>query len=238
MPRWLAARDHPPHHGTHAVHVCPRPEFARSGDLLQGRVPLGVGSHRLALIGHDLLRRPEVDQHGAAVDSPDEDVGGLDVAVEQSRFMHTIQALQQRHHHAEQVGLAERPTVGLSSREHLGQRAPVLKLYHHVRCAVRPEEVPARNHARVVLELHKRLRLIPEASQTVLIGATVCRAPDSHTCAFPHGKFDRQVLLDGHSGTEFIMLRPIDDAEAAVPDNGLEGVFAQSAAYGQSVSSR
>ena len=34
------------------------------------------------------------------------------------------------------------------------------------------------------------------------------------------------------------MLRPIDDAEPAVPDNGLEGVLTQSGACGQSVSSR
>ena len=143
LPRWLSARDHPPHHRTHTVHICPRPEFACCGDLLQGRVPLGKRSHRLALIGHDLLRSPEIDQHGAAVDSPNEDVGGLDVTVQQSRFMHALQALQQRHHHAEQVCLTERPTGGLSSLEHLGQRSPVLKLHDHVCGAVRPEEVPA-----------------------------------------------------------------------------------------------
>ena len=105
--------------------------------------------------------------------------------------MYALQALQQRHHHAEQVGLVERPTFGLARREHLGQRATVLKLHHHVRRALRPKEVPARDHAGMVLKLHQCLRLVPEASQTVVEGVTVGRASDPHMCAFPHGQFDR-----------------------------------------------
>ena len=238
LPWRLAARYHPPHHRPDAVHVCPGPELARICNLLHGRVALRVRSHRLALIGDELLRGPEVDQHRTTVDLPNEDVGRLDVAVQQSRFMHALQALQQRHHHAEQVGLAERPTCGLSCLEHLGQRASVLELHHHVRRAVRPEEVPARDHAGIVLKLHQRPRLVPEASQTVLVEGTIGRASNPHMCAFPHGQFDRQVLLDGDGRAEFIVVRPIDDADAAVPDNGLEGVFTQRGACGEGISSR
>ena len=238
VPRRLAARYHPPHHRAHAVHVGPRSELARICNLLHGRVSLRIRSHRLALICHDLLRGPKIDQHGATIDFPNEDVGGLDVTVQQSRFMHALQALQQRHDHAKQVGLTERPALGFSRHEHLGQRAAVLKLHHHVRRSVRPEEVPARNHAGIVLKLHQRPRLVPEASQAILEMATVGHASDPHVRAFPHGQFNRQVLLDGHGRAEFVVMRPIDDAESAVPDHRLEGVLTQGGARGEGISSR
>ena len=68
--------------------------------------------------------------------------------------MHALQAVQQRHHHAEQVRLPERTPCRLASREHFRQRRAVLVVHHHVRRAVGPEEIPTGDDSLMVLELH------------------------------------------------------------------------------------
>ena len=226
LPRRIAARHYPPHHRADRVQVRPRPQRALA-HLLQSRVALRERRQRFAALRRHLLRRPEVDQHRPLVRTPHQDVRRLDVAMQHPRLMHPLQAIQQRNHHRQQIRFIERTARRFAPMQQLRQRQPVLVLHHQIGRAVGAEELAAGNDARVGLELDQRPRFVAEPPQAVFVARPAVRAARMHRRPFAQRQFDGQVFLDGDDVAQLVVPRPIDDAEAAVPQHFLDRVIAQ-----------
>ena len=149
--------------------------------------------------------------------------------------MHPLQPFQQRNHHSQQVRLIERTARRLAPPQQLRQRQPVLVLHHQIGRAVGAEKLAAGNDARVGLELDQRPRFVAESPQPVLVTRPAGLAARMHRRAFPQRQLDGQVFLDGNDVAQLVVPRPIDDAEAAVPQHFLDGVIAQRRPWRQSI---
>ena len=104
---------------------------------------------------------PEVDQHWATSVVIDQDVGGLDVTVDDAGLVHPIQPLGDRAQQPEQPCLVE----GLPVAQHLRQRDALLEVHDHVGGAVDLEETLDGDDVRVPVGLRQvpqDLRLFDE----------------------------------------------------------------------------
>ncbi len=218
------------HHRADRVDVGPRPLVAAALVLLERRV--AVGHHRgqrLAVMAERLARRAEIDQHRRAVFA-DEDVVGLDVAVEQAGFVHRLDAVEQRIEEFAHLALLERRCAGRDLREGL----TLLILHHEIGGAVRLEVVERGHDVRMPHgEQHARLLAEAREAPIVILARRFADRLHRHAVALAHGERARQVFLDRDRALGDLLLRAIGDAEAAGAEHLLQNIVVQPRALGK-----
>ena len=148
--------------------------------------------------------------------SIEQDVGGLDVAMQEARGVDLLQTVEQRPQDA--VDSGRRQGAGL--RQAALQRLALQELHDDVGRAVGLEEIEHPHDARRVLQAGERAALGDEA--VAAPGEILCcrRRPRLDGGAvLAHGKRQRQVFLDGDLAPELGVAGAIGDAEAAVPQD-------------------
>ena len=166
------------------------------------------------MTGHRLARRAKIDEHRATV-AAQVDVLRLDVQVQHVRLVHGMQAIENRDEYAKQRGFFEPRTVVL---EIIRQTLPVLILHDHVGGAVCLEK-SQHPYDVGMLEVGKRPRLLDEVLQApVVIAHGIARRcrQDHRGLAVARGDLVREVLLDGHLGTQCGVARQVGDSKSAV----------------------
>ena len=77
----------------------------------------------------------------------------------------------------------------------------------------------ARDDVRVISKFDKTPRFCTESAQPILIRRPMLRIPRMHRAAVPHRQFYRQVFLDRGEIFQFVVVRPINDPETALPQH-------------------
>ncbi|VTY27516.1 Uncharacterised protein [Xylophilus ampelinus] len=217
--RRRAAGERIVHHARQRVEVGPGPLGAGRPVLLDGR-EAGLEQRRqhLRAVGNHAPGGAEVQQHRAV--GREEDVVGRDVAVEAVGRVQDLQRIEQRRQPFAHQPLRRRAAQGVQRRL---QRRPAVEGHRHVRGAVGLPEAEHLDQGAVV-EAGQQPRLVDEARQP--------HAEGLRRLARPHGELQRvggarhqrrrQVFLDRHMPLERHIPRPVDDAEAALPQHLLD----------------
>ena len=188
------ARDRPMAQGAQRVNIRPRALRPLAFILLRRRVAgRSDGRHALGLAPQGLPRRPEVQQHRRLVGAPHEDVGRLDVPVQEARRVNLAQPVRHRQKHPLQLRLGQ----GTVAIQQLVQRLAILVVHDDVGGAV-GLEVVRHPHQVGVAEAGQRTRLIDETGQPPLEVLPVRGRLRMHRCALAHGELVGQVLLHRH----------------------------------------
>jgi hypothetical protein len=136
--------------------------------------------------------------------------------VEALAAVQRLERAQQRPEHAEQ------PRLGDAARLLLGQaaqRAALVELDRHVGGGVGLPEA-MHPHQRRMAELRERARLVDEAAQPGLEGGREPLGAHVHAVVAHAAREHRgHVLLDGHLALQRVVVRAVDDAEAALADH-------------------
>ena len=114
-----------------------------------------------------------------------------------------------------------------SRRASTSRRLAILEGHHQVSGAVRTEETPAGDDARMTVEIDQHLGLVPEPTQTVRKFPEIRSAPRLHSRALGHSQFHGQVFLDRDRQIQFVVPGPVDHSEASVTDHRLNREIAQ-----------
>ena len=185
----------------------------------------------LALAADRVARRAEIEQDRRAV-MADEDIAGLDIAVQVAGGVDLGQTVEQRHEERAQFVLGE--LAALLAHDG-GEAVALLVLHHHVGGAVRLEEAEHRHDARMA-EYREGLRLLQEALEApVVIVLVALGARPDRGLALADGELDRQVLLDRDVLLEVGVPGEIGDAEAARAQDRLDLVLVEPEAGRQGV---
>jgi hypothetical protein len=179
--------------GRQAVDVGPRSLLGRRHLLAGGIARREDCRHRRGAAGHRRARGAEVDQRRLAC-RVEQDVGGLDVAMQEAGVVDLLQAVEQRPQDAldggrrQRAGLLQAALQGLALEE----------LHDDVGGAVGLEEIEHPHDARRVLQAGERAALGDEAvAAPGEILRRRRRARQHGGAVLAHGKRQRQVFLDG-----------------------------------------
>ena len=179
-------------------------------------------------------RRAEIDQHRPVV-FVDQDVGRLDVAVEDADAMRAVEPLRDRPENVPQAALVEPPALF----QHPRQRDAVLEIHDHVGGPVDLEEtadaddVGMTRRGRQVPQKLGFLDELLEAKRVDFLRVGIDRHHRVFGIAVADGA--REIFLDGDELVEIDPARLVDDAEAADAEDLLEAPFAQHRAGRQSL---
>jgi hypothetical protein len=213
------------------VDVAPRPLRRAALVLLVGGVALrDDGAQSLALAAHGLARRAEIEQQRRAV-LAQEDVVGLDVAMEEALGVHRLERIEQRIEDAAQLGLAEVQRAPQARAE----RGAALVFHDQIAGAVGLEILQHGDDV-LVLQRDQRARLEPEALEPPgEIEAAAAQRPDRDAVgrALRHRRGEK--LLDRDQPIGELLGRAIGDAEAARPQHGAERIDVELRALRQRV---
>ena len=209
------------------IDVRPRALGALALVLLRRRVAGGRdGRHAPGIAPPQRLpRRAEVQQHRRLVRAAHEDVGGLDVAVQEAGRVHLAQPVRHRQHHPLQLRFRER-AVALEQRV---QRLAILVVHHDVGGVVGLEAVPHPHHVGM-LEPRQRPRLVQKPAQAPLEALAVAGRLRVYLRAVAHRDLVRQVLLHRHLHAQPAVLAQIGDAKSASPKHPHHPVAAKAVA--------
>ena len=185
--------------------------------------------HGPGAVGHGGTRGAEVDQGRLAVGA-EHDVGGLDVAMQEARLVHLLQAGEQRPQHRLQPGRRQRPSALTRSSE----RPAAQQLHDDVGGAVGLEEVEHLHDRRRLVQVGQRAALLDEAAAAPAeIVGHLGRARQHRAAVLADGQRRRQVFLDGDVATELRVARKIGDAESALAQHAHNLVAADQGARRQ-----
>ena len=221
----------PEEHPSHRVEVGVRALLGIAAVLLERGV--SRSNHRGERSGRArkrLARRAEIDQHRVA-GLADEDVVGLDVAVQEAGRVDFLDAVEEWGHDAEDLrflGLR----MGVEPRL---ERLAALVVHHHVAGLV-CLEVAHDAHDVGMAEAGEGARFLEEAVEPglVVVGAAGARERDVPGAdARDHAAGEE--LLDGDVLLEQRVAREIGDAEPAHAEDGVEAVLHQHRADGERV---
>ena len=217
--------------GAEPVDVGPRPLALAVGVvLLERRVARRHQDRHRARLAHARARRAEVEQHRTAV-LADQDVLGLDVAVDETRRVHQRQPVDDRQHDVVQLALGQ----GLAPFQQCRQGFTLFVLHHHVGGVV-VLELRVHAHDVGVAEARQRARLADEALQPGSVALALCAATRADRgVGAARGGVHRQVFLDRHQLVEVAVARQVGDAEAALAQHALQHVPVQHVLRGESI---
>ena len=217
--------------GTQAVDVGPcalRRSFAVV--LLQRRVT-GRDEDRHGLgAAKSLARRAKVQQYRAAV-LAHVDVGRLDVAVDEARRVHQLQAIEDGQQATAQLLFAQRAAAVEQAR----QAFAFLVAHHHIGGVVGLEH-RMHMHDVGVHKTRQRARLGEEALQAPGVALGLRFGARMGFCVgTPPCDFRRQVFLDRNAPVQIGVARQVGDAETALPQHVLKDIPVQAMACEQCV---
>ena len=155
-------------------------------------------------------------------------LAGFYVAVQEARFVHLAQALEQRPQDRFQLGRQQR-AFGLDA---LLQRLATQQLHDDVGGAVLLEEVEHFHDRRRLVQSGERAALFDEAvAAPAEILGDLGRARQHGGAVLAHGQRHRQVFLERHIAIELGIAGPIGDAEAALAKHAQDLIAPDAAAW-------
>ena len=193
---------------------------AGHGILLVGAVArLDQSRERLGVLGDLAAGRTEIDQHGRAI-ATDHDIVGGDVAVQEIGRVDDFECIEQRHQNSVQLLLPGRAAEALQpSLEALA----FLEVQHDIagvavaEITINPDDVGMR-------EARQRLRLLDEALETPGVIAFAVLGPRADVLVAARGEVDGEIFLDGDVAGERRLFRQIGDTETAGAQHPLDPV--------------
>ena len=206
-----------------AIDVGPGTLFIRRMLFRRGIARREDGGHRRGATGHRRPRGAEIDQ-GRVVPGIENDVGRLDIAVEEPRRMDLLEPLEQ----SIQQTFDDRRRQGSFAPQALFERLAARQRHHHVRRAVGFEIVVDTDHRRDALERHQRASFVEEtlAAPDEIFGK-LRRAWHDRGAAFAQRQRRRQIFLDRELAAQQRVAREIGDAESALAEDGNQLIVSQ-----------
>ena len=216
--RWRRAADQVVDDGAQRVQIGPRAlaQLHDLGVLLDRRVArLQDRGEGVRVIADDAARGAEVEQHRRLA-RRQQDVVGRDVAVIDALAMQQVERFENRVHHAAHPCLGRRLGHAAS---HIARGVAEQVRHHHVGGAVGfPEVIDL--HQRRMIEAGQQPRFVDERSQAHRIRFGIGRRSHRHHLALAaRRERARHVFLQRHRALQRMVLREVDDAEAADPDH-------------------
>ncbi len=198
--------------GREAVDVGPRPLLGRGHLLGRGIARREDRRQRRAAPRHRRARRAEIDQGGIA-GGIEQDVGGLDVAMQEAGIVDLLQAVKQRPQHA--VDLLGRELA--AAVDALLERLAAQQLHHDIGRAVGLEEVEDVHDRRHAMKAGQRSSLGDEtlATPAEIVGHLGV-ARQHRRAVLADCQRRGQVFLDRDLAAELDVAGAIGDAEAAL----------------------
>ncbi len=233
--RRRVAHDQVMQHGAERIDVGPGPLAQRGGlgVLLDRRVAgLQDGGEGLRLVADRAARGTEVQQDGVGLVERQQHVVGCDVAVVDLLGMQDAEAVQQRQQPPHDPGLRGRLGHLLAR---LLQRDALQIGHDHIGRAIGfPEAVDLQERA--VVEAGQQARFIDEAAPAEVEGLGQRARTHRHMRAFAAlGQLPGHVFLDRHQALQRMVLRQVDDAEAAHAQGAQDLQLAKAGAGGKGV---
>lgn len=199
-----------------AVDVSPRP-LLRRRHLLGGSIARGEDCRqRRRAPRYCRPRGAEVDQ-GRIAGAIEQDIGRLDVAVQEAGGVHLLQSIEQWPQDAVDLGGRQGPLLFQPMLERLAAQ----QLHDDVGRAVGLEEVEDPDDGWCVLQAGERPALGHEALATPgKIRRRIGRTRQHRRAVLAHGERQRQVFLDGDLTVELAVVGAVGDPETTLPENG------------------
>ena len=206
-----------------AVDVGPRSLLVR-GQLLGGGIARREDRRqRRRAIGHRRPRRAEVDQRRVVLGIED-DVGRLDVAMQEARLVDLLEAAEQP---LEQT-LDDRRRQLLVALQALLERLAARQPHDHVGRAVGLEEVVDADDRGNALERRQNAGLLEKAlAAPDEVFGKLRRARHDRRAVFAQRQRCRQIFLDRDFAAERRVAGVVGDAETAVAEDGNQLIVAQ-----------
>ena len=206
-----------------AIDVGPRPLFIRRMLFRRGVARRENSGHCRGATHHRRPRGAEIDQ-GRVVLGIENDVGRLDIAVEEARRMNLLESLEQ----AIQQPLDDRRRQGAVTLQALLERLAARQRHHHVRRSVCLEVVVDTNDRRHALERHQRAGFVEEAfaAPHEILGK-LGRARHDRRAAFAQRQGRRQVFLYRQFAAEQRVAREVGNAESSLAEDGNQLIVPQ-----------
>ena len=239
---WGMTGDTAVQHGAQSVNIGPGAVAVIAGGvLLRWRIAgCDQAGDALAMAANRLPRRAKIDQDHPMVAGSDVQVGGLDVAVQESLIMNRLQRRQHVLQQTAHLVLAE----SLAILENRAQWFAFLIIHHDIGSAV-GAEIALDPHNERVLNPRQHPRLIekplqpPNVVGSLIIGIaglTLGVGVNRHAIGVTERPLHRKVFLDGDPVLQMGVQRLVSNAEAAGAENGVNPVFVQRTAGRQGVS--
>ena len=185
--------------------------------------------HCRSATGHRRTRGAEIDQ-GRVVLGIKNDVGRLDIAVEEARRMDLLESLEQA---IEQL-LDDRRRQRSVTLQALLERLAARQRHHHVRRAVGLEVVVDTNHRRNALERHQRASFVEEAfAAPYEVFGELGRARDDRRAAFAQRQRRRQIFLYREFAAQQRVAREVGNAESSLAEDGNQLIVSQPSSWRQ-----